>query len=123
MVVTITETNLQGITDTTVYNLEDATLEVPLNGAYEDYETSLGQEWDLQEVEMYRNGDDVAVRFTYKEESGERHTVMFAKVAGKTYRISCDGECGCREEYSFETNSASCSCEDCVMTVEEVSNQ
>ncbi|MCR9172710.1 MAG: hypothetical protein NXI10_09475 [bacterium] len=123
MVVTITETNSQGETDTAVYHLEDATLEVPLIEEFFNYESSLGEDWILQEIEMYKNGDDIAVRFTYKDENGETHTVMFAKAAGKTYRITCDGECVCKEEYSFETHSASCSCEDCVMTVEEVSNQ
>jgi len=72
---------------------------------------------------LYRNGEDIAVLFIYTDADGNSQTVMFAKAAGNTYRITCDGECGCREVYSFEANSASCSCEDCVMTVEEVSNQ
>ena len=98
-------------------------MEIPLVEEYLDYEAASGEDWILEEVNLYRNGEDVAVLFTYKDENGDTHTVMFARAGGKTYRITCDGECGCREVYSFETNSASCSCEDCVMTVEEVSNQ
>ena len=54
--------------------------------------------------------------------AGTDGSVMFAKADGKKYQITCDGPCGCREVYSFATNSASCSCDDCVMSVEEVSS-
>ncbi|MDC0257947.1 hypothetical protein OAK35_04300 [Crocinitomicaceae bacterium] len=122
-VITITESGLQGETSATIYNLEDASIEAPLVEEFFDYTDSSGGGIILEELELYRNGDDVAVLFMYTDADGGSQTVMFARVGGKTYRISCDGDCGCREEYSFETNSASCSCEDCVMTVEEVTNQ
>ncbi len=123
MEITITESSLQGGTTNTFYLSGGATMEIPLLEEYLDFEDASGETWILQKLTIYRNGGDEAVLFEYQDASGESHTVMFAKAAGKTYRISCEGECGCREVYSFETNSASCSCEDCVMTVEEVSNQ
>jgi len=107
--------------DTTEYTLNDpATMEVPFVA---EYLTFADSSYVLQEVTVYRNGSDEAALFSYIDANGVASTVMFARASGKTYRISCEGECGCREVYSFETNSASCSCEDCVMTVEEVSNQ
>lgn len=123
MQVTITESGLQG-KDTSIYNLSGgASMEIPMIKEYMDFENASGELFELNRVNIYRDGDDVAVQFRYKDEQGDTNTVLFAKYAGKTYRISCDGMCGCREVYSFETNSASCSCEDCIMTVEEVSNQ
>lgn len=63
--------------------------------------------------------------FTNKE--GVQNTVLYSQGESsinskekKTYRIDCIGSCECREIYSFETNSASCSCSDCQMIVEEL---
>ncbi len=76
-------------------------------------------EYKLTTIEIYNSGDDVAVEFIYTNQNEIENTVMFARAAGKKYSISCDGDCGCREIYSFDTNSASCSCDDCVMIIIE----
>ena len=122
MEVTITESGLQK--DPDVFNLSgSASIEIPFVAEYLNFETVSGESFELIEASIYRNGDDVAVRFEYKDGDGVSHSVMFARAGSKTYRINCEGTCGCREVYSFETNTASCSCDDCTMTVEEVSNQ
>lgn len=120
MELVFTSAGLHG-NDTTEYKLNDqTTMEVPFLEEYLDFAQT---DFVLQEIIIYRDVDSEAVLYTYTDTGGEERTVMFARVGGKTYRISCEGDCGCREVYSFETNSASCSCDDCVMTVEEVSNQ
>lgn len=105
----------------TEYTLDDqTTMEVPFLNEFLTYAAGLGI-YTLTEIEIYRDGDDTAVEYVYKDANGVESTTMFAKANGKKYHISCEGVCGCREVYSFETNSASCSCDDCTMTVEEVS--
>lgn len=121
MRVTISESGSQA--ESTTYDLSDASMEVPMVDEFMEFESKSGETFVLLEIELYRNGEDVAVLFTYKDEVGNTHTIMFARAGDKTYKINCEGECGCREVYSFETNSASCSCTECTMTVEEVSSQ
>ncbi len=111
--------NARGTSST--FTLEDAaTMEIPLLADFMTYVQASFTSYILSHIEIFRDGDDVAVSFDFTDDSGVEHSIMFAKIKGKTYQISCDGPCGCREVYSFETNSASCSCDDCVMTVEEV---
>ncbi len=64
-VITITESGLQGETSATIYNLEDASIEVPLVEEFFDYTDSSGGGIILEDLELYRNGDDVAVLFMY----------------------------------------------------------
>lgn len=74
----------------------------------------------LNKIEFNRNKDDYFVTFFYSDESDSENTVTFARAQGNTYKIQCTGDCGCREIYYFETNSAACSCDTCTMTVEHV---
>lgn len=122
MEVVFTDYSAQG-DQTTSYNLASASLEIPLLEEYLDFAAPSAGSLILNEITIYNNSDDVAVLFQFTDGAGGQHTVMFARADGKTFKINCEGECGCREVYSFETNSASCSCDDCIMTVEEVSNQ
>lgn len=78
-------------------------------------------ETKLTKIEMYRVPEGIAVQYFYSA-GGEDETVMFTKanVDDVTYKIDCTGPCGCKEVWNFKKGQASCSCDDCVMTVEEV---
>lgn len=120
MEIEFSSTSLSG--ETTTYILNDqVSMSIPYLEDFLNFAEALS-EYTLNTIEIYRNDGEAAVEFIY-EVNGVENTTMFAKAAGKKYQITCEGTCGCREVYSFETNSASCSCEDCVMTVEEVSSQ
>lgn len=64
------------------------------------------------------------ITYTYELPDGSEETVMYANTydsttgaIGPVYEIDCTGSCGCREQFDFNTNKASCSCDDCKMLV------
>jgi len=101
---------------TKVYNLVDANIEVPFIDDYLDYAPSER----LKTIEFHKRGENYMATYTYVDQEGNEDTVTFAKANGNTYKIQCTGDCGCKEVYSFNTNSASCSCDNCTMTVEQI---
>ncbi|MEM1320795.1 MAG: hypothetical protein AAGG75_11100 [Bacteroidota bacterium] len=69
-----------------------------------------------------------SIVYEYELNNGDVETVLYVTVfdddgvAGKTYEIDCTGGCGCREQYDFKSETASCSCEDCKMKVTTIDN-
>ncbi len=68
------------------------------------------------------------ITFHFKDDKGIEQTVLYSenntdktsKVAPKKFRVDCTGGCGCIEQFNFDTNTASCSCSDCSMTVTQL---
>ncbi len=98
-----------------------ASVEVPFIEEFTEFAKINHPNSKLSEIVVSRNKqDDVTVLFVFSGGNDDDSSVMFARAGGKTYLIDCTGSCGCKEVYSFGTNSASCSCDDCVMKVTEV---
>lgn len=108
--------------ETTNYVLNDeTTMEVSFLADFMSYVESRFPESKITAIEVVTDDSNEAVTFIFEDAQGVEHSTMFAKIGGEKFQITCDGDCGCREVYSFETKSASCSCDDCTMTVEEAS--
>ena len=109
--------------DTTDYTLNDQTsIQVAFLEEFMTFVDTKFPDSKITSIHIFNDGDNEAVSFVFEDELGVEHSTMFAKIDGKKFQITCDGTCGCREVYSFETKSASCSCNECTMTVEEVSS-
>lgn len=78
---------------------------------------------NFNSISYYFAESYTTIMFEYELSDGEIGTVMYVNeydIQGrkdKTYEIDCTGPCGCREQYNLNTGTASCSCDDCVMTV------
>lgn len=79
----------------------------------------------------FSNSNNIFVLiFEFETESGVNESVLYYekidntnetnKVIRPKYRVDCEGSCGCREEYNFTTNTASCSCSECSMTITQL---
>lgn len=78
-----------------------------------------GVDYDIIEVSIEAGSGMITELYTYSLADGTTETILFAGKAdgSTTTRIDCTGSCGCREQYDLGTNTASCSCSDCVMNV------
>ncbi len=75
-------------------------------------------------VEFDFQPEVTTITYIYELSDGSEESVMYANTydpntgaIGPVYEIDCTGSCGCREQFDFNTNKASCSCDDCKMTV------
>lgn len=99
--------------------LGKSSIEIALLEEYLNYADEQEQALTLTKIEMTSKDDVIVTNFFYKTEGGDLGSVMMMKALGKTYQVSCSGGCDCRAQYSFDTNTASCSCSDCQMTIVE----
>lgn len=80
----------------------------------------------IEKISFFSNGEIIAVMFEFINPNGETKSVMYSQViednviSGKKFEIVCDGPCGCKEIFNFNNGTASCSCNDCKMTVTEI---
>jgi hypothetical protein len=80
----------------------------------------------IEKISFFSNGEIIAVMFEFINPNGETKSVMYSQViednviSGKKFEIVCDGACGCKEIFNFNNGTASCSCNDCKMTVTEI---
>jgi len=75
-------------------------------------------------VEFDFQPEVTTITYIYELSDGSEESVMYANTydpntgaIGPTYEIDCTGSCGCKEQFDFNTNKASCSCDDCKMKV------
>ena len=95
--------------------------------AKDAYDTNISY---VDKIEFNTNGKTVILTLFFTDKNNVQNSVLYSetfssssqgsKMVNKKYRIDCTGSCGCREQYHFGTNTASCSCDDCVMDVEEI---
>ena len=105
-------------------NIVNAEMEVPLLEYFLDYASVNLENYRLTEITVYNNNDETATLFVYSINGVESSILYSTKASsGKVFEIDCTGSCDCREVYSFSTNSASCSCADCVMVVREITKK
>jgi hypothetical protein len=59
--------------------------------------------------------------YDYTLKDGSSSSIMYAQKVGSTksggFEIDCTGDCDCREQYHFDTNTSSCTCSPCKMKV------
>lgn len=73
------------------------------------------------------------ITFHFTDASGNSQSVLYtsnvshnpyqntkSELVDRKFRVDCSGDCGCREQFDFNTNTASCSCSDCTMEVTEI---
>lgn len=102
--------------ETSVFNLKDTKMSVPLIKEFLEYSNNAS----IKSVELHKRGQNFSITYTYLDSDGNDETVTYARTGNKTYQITCTGSCGCLEVYHFDTNTASCSCDPCIMNVTEV---
>jgi hypothetical protein len=96
--------------------------------AKKTYDTNVTK---IDKIEFNTNGKTIVITLFFTDKNNIQNSVLYSetfsstkqlhsKILGKKYRIDCTGSCGCREQYHFDTNTSSCSCDDCSMTVEEI---
>lgn len=78
-----------------------------------------GVAYEITEVSVESDANMISELYSYSLADGTNETILFAGKAdgSTTTKIDCTGSCGCREQYDLGTNTASCSCSDCVMNV------
>ncbi len=79
-------------------------------------------------IEFYVQENSIGIRYEFRDLENNLQTVLYIqhnntnmngnKIAPITYRVECDGPCGCKERWNFPKGTAECSCNDCTMTVE-----
>lgn len=81
----------------------------------------------VENISFYSNGNVIAVMFDFFDSKGIKKSVMYSQqilnknsIEGTKYEIVCDGACGCKEVFNFNNGTASCSCNDCKMTVTQI---
>ena len=79
------------------------------------------QSYSITSIEINKVENDISELYSYRFSNEESGTILFASIAkDKTTKvIDCKGTCDCREMYNFNTNSASCTCADCTMSITE----
>ena len=104
------------------FNLIDAQFDVEFIPELNDWvnEKFPTHTYFISEVVLTDLSDGITYLYVVKLNDGSEESVMFARSAGKTFRIDCTGSCGCRERYVFDPPAAECSCGDCVMEVQEL---
>lgn len=105
------------------FELVDAEIEIPFLKEFyqhinENYKAS--DEVSITEIEIQTSDESKAVRFDFLVNKLVADDVIIVSERGKIYKVSCDGTCDCRSRFQFDPPTASCSCEDCVLTVEEL---
>lgn len=64
-----------------------------------------------------------SIIYFFELNNGTIETIMYvntyddAGAPGKKYEIDCTGECECREQFDFNSNTAQCSCSPCQLEV------
>jgi len=79
-----------------------------------------GIAYAISEVHIEAANDMISELYVYTLADGTNGSILYVgKAAGptKVTEINCSVSCDCREQYHLGTNTASCSCSDCVMTV------
>ncbi|MGH1433153.1 MAG: hypothetical protein ACRBG0_01720 [Lewinella sp.] len=106
------------------FELVDAEIEIPfLKDFYQHISENYKESDDISitEIEIQTSGESKAVRFDYLvNKLVADDVIIVSERGGKTYKVSCDGTCDCRSRFEFDPPAASCSCEDCVLTVESI---
>ena len=109
--------------DNNRFELLDAEIEVPLLQEFHQHINAIykvNDDVSISEIEIQTSGESKAVRFVFRVNGLVADSVIIVSERGKIYKVSCDGSCDCRSSFQFEMLIASCACEDCVMTVEEL---
>lgn len=111
----------------TVNEVKDLSYEVNYLKFFKEFmdERYAGVAYEITEVSVETDATMISELYSYSLADGTNETILFAGKAdgSTTTRIDCTGSCGCREQYDLGTNTASCSCSDCVMNVTIVENR
>jgi len=105
------------------FELVDAEIEVPFLKEFNQHISEVykaNDEISITEIEIQTSGESKAVQFDFLVNNLVADDVIIVSERGKIYKVSCDGSCDCRSRFQFDPPTASCSCEDCVLTVEEL---
>jgi hypothetical protein len=104
------------------YELVDAEIEIPFLKEFYQHVSKVYKPSDqvsITEIEIRTAGESKAVHFDFlvNKTVADDVIIVFER-GGKIYKVSCDGTCDCRSRFEFEPPAASCSCDDCVLTIE-----
>ena len=103
------------------YELVDAEIEIPFLKEFYQHVSKIHKSSDeisITKIEIKTSGESKAVHFDFLVNKTLADDVIIVFERGKITRISCDGTCDCRYRFEFEPPTASCSCDDCVLTIE-----
>lgn len=103
------------------YELVDAEIEIPFLKEFYEHVGKVYKPSDdvsITGIEIKTSGESKAVHFAFLVNKTLADDVIIVSERGKIYKVSCDGTCDCRSRFEFEPPAASCSCDDCVLTVE-----
>jgi len=107
-----------------VNEVKDLSYEVKYLDFFQEFmdERFAGVAYEITEVSIETGADMISELYSYTLADGADGTILYAgKADGTTVtKIDCTGSCGCKEQYNLGTNTASCSCSDCVMSVTTV---
>ena len=83
-----------------------------------NYPSKIG---NYSKVDYLFGKDFEAIVFNFTDDEGEKSVMYVNNLRNsKKFVIDCKGDCCCREIYDLNEGTASCSCDQCQMTVEEL---
>lgn len=78
-------------------------------------------EVNIRQIEVMGDGENHFVSYDVSDGDGDYNFAVM-RAGGETYTVSCSGSCDCRSQFHLPSGTASCSCADCVLTVNVVRN-